>query len=136
MKKMIIFVTFSFFFLLATAIPAISKDDARDASGRSTYKERIHKFDGHGNHHRPDYYRYRGYSERPYEKDRFYMNYDHRGHRYDYRGHWRSWKHWDRYAKKHPNIYKYGRYYRQNSHLMFRFCEPGTGSCFFFSIGR
>jgi hypothetical protein len=136
MKRMIIIVTLIFFFLLATAIPVISKDDFRETQGRSTYKERVNNSDRHGDNHRPDYYKYRGYSERPYAKDRFYMNYDYKGHRYDYQGHWRSWGQWDRYARKHPNLNKHGRYYRQSSHLMFRFCEPSTGSCFFFSIGR
>jgi hypothetical protein len=85
---------------------------------------------------RSDYHKYPGYSKRPYDKHRFYVNYDYRGHRYDYYGHWRSWKQWDRYARKHPQIYRHGGYYRQSAHLMFRFCEPGTGNCFFFSIGR
>jgi hypothetical protein len=31
---------------------------------------------------------------------------------------------------------RHGHYYREHSHLMFRFCEPDTGNCFFFSIGR
>jgi len=83
---------------------------------------------------RYDYNMHRGYRERPYNK-RIYVNYDYKGHRYDYYGHWRSWDQFDRYAKKHPHIYKHGGYYRQCSHLMFRFCEPDTGSCFYFSIG-
>ena len=33
-------------------------------------------------------------------------------------------------------IEKYGRHYREGGHLMFRFCDPDTGNCFFFSIGR
>ena len=77
-----------------------------------------------------------GYREHPYDKNRHYVKYEHNGHRYDYNGHWRSWEEWDRYAKKHPDIYKYGRYYRENAHLMFRFCAPETDTCFFFSIGR
>jgi hypothetical protein len=84
----------------------------------------------------PDYHKYRGYSASPYNKHRHYMKYKYKEHRYYYHGHWRSWEQWDRYAKKHPNIYKNGRYYRENAHLMFRFCEPGTSNCFFFSIGR
>jgi hypothetical protein len=83
---------------------------------------------------RQDYHKHRGYREHPYDH-RIYVNYDFKGHRYDYDGHWRSWEQFDRYAKKHPNIYKYGGYYRQSSHLMFRFCEPDIGSCFYFSIG-
>ncbi|MEJ2658255.1 MAG: hypothetical protein P8012_13855 [Desulfobacterales bacterium] len=85
---------------------------------------------------RPDYQKYRGYSQRPYDQHRLYVNYDYKGHRYDYHGHWRSWDQWDRYARKHSHIYKHGEYYRQNAHLMFRFCEPDTGNCFYFSIGR
>ena len=84
---------------------------------------------------RPDYDKYRGYRERPYDKRRHHEHYDYKGHRYGYRGHWRSWDQWDRYAKAHPDISRHGTYYRENTHLMFRFCEPGTG-CFFFSIGR
>ena len=83
-----------------------------------------------------DYHMHRGYRERPFDKDRHYGYYDHKGHRYDYQGHWRSWEQWDRYAKIYPHIYKHGTYYREGAHLMFRFCDPGTGSCFFFSIGR
>ena len=135
MKRMII-VALSFFFLLATAIPVISKDYDRNSHGRRDYRERP------DNPRHPDYkkhskyHKHRGYRERPYDKRRHYRHYDYKGHRYDYHGHWRSWEQWDRYARKHPHIYKHGRYYRENAHLMFRFCEPGTGNCFFFSIGR
>jgi hypothetical protein len=83
-----------------------------------------------------DYQNHRGYRERPYDNRRHYEHQDYKGHRYAYHGHWRSWDQWDMYAKKHPTIYKHGTYYRENAHLMFRFCEPGTGNCFFFSIGR
>jgi hypothetical protein len=100
------------------------KHQQQNTHGRPDYKGR------------PDYDKYRGYRERPYDKGRHYGHYDYKGHRYDYRGHWRSWDQWDRYAKAHPNISRHGTYYRENAHLMFRFCEPGTGTCFFFSIGR
>jgi hypothetical protein len=136
MKKMMIIVTLSYFFLLATAIPVISKDYSRGAQRHRAFKEHVDNADRHANKTRSDYYKYRGYSERSYSKDRFYINYDYKGHRYDYHGHWRSWKQWNKYARKHPYIYKHGGYYRQNSHLMFRYCEPGTGNCFYFSIGR
>jgi hypothetical protein len=104
----------------------IERKDHRDygQQGRHNYEKR------------PDYHKHPGYSERPYDKNRLYVNYDRKGHRYDYHGHWRSWDQWDRYARKHPQIYEHGGYYRQKTHLMFRFCEPGTGNCFFFSIGR
>ena len=95
-----------------------------EEQGRRDYKKRS------------DYHKHRGYKIRPYDKRRHYGRYDHKGHRYAYQGHWRSWDQWDRYAKKHPTIYKHGRYYREGAHLMFRFCEPGTGNCLFFSIGR
>jgi hypothetical protein len=90
----------------------------------------------HNYEKRPDYHKYSGYSERPYDKHRHYVEYDYKGHRYDYHGHWRSWEQWDRYRKKHPHIYEHGRYYHENAHLMFSFCEPGTSNCFFFSIGK
>jgi len=78
----------------------------------------------------------RGYSEHPYQKQRRYGHYIHKGHRYDYQGHWRSWDQWHRYAKGHPEIYKHGSYYREGAHLMFRFRDPVSGSFFFFSIGQ
>jgi hypothetical protein len=90
----------------------------------------------HNYEKRPDYHKHPGYRKRPYDQHRLYVNYDYKRHRYDYHGHWRSWEQWDSYARKRPNIYKHGTYYRENAHLMFRFCEPGTGNCFFFSIGR
>jgi len=77
----------------------------------------------------------KGYREHPYD-NRHYLQYDYKGHPYVYNGHWRSWDEWDRYRKAHPHVYINGRYYRDNVHLMFRFCEPETGTCFFFSIGR
>jgi len=148
MKRMII-AAFIFFFLLATALPVISKDYNRDTHGRRDYKERPDNNPSRPDYNkrqdnpnrpyykkRPDYQNHRGYRERPYDNRRHYEHYDHKGHRYDYHGHWGSWEQWDNYAKVHPNIYKHGTYYRENAHLMFRFCEPGTGNCFFFSIGR
>ena len=92
--------------------------------GPGRYKNR------HGEHE------YRGYREHPYDKGRHYGHYKHKGHRYEYQGHWRSWGEWDRYARKNPQIYEHGQYYREDAHLMFRFCEPGSGACFFFSIGK
>ena len=85
---------------------------------------------------RPDYRGYKGYRERPYGKNRHYAPYAYKGHRYSYRGHWRSWDEWDRYQRQHPDIRKHGRYYRESGHLMFRFSDPRTGNSFFFSIGR
>ena len=85
---------------------------------------------------RPDYHNYHGYRQLPYDKHRHYGYHNFKGHRYNYQGHWRSWDQWDSYTRKHPDIYKHGRHYRENGHLMFRFRDPGTGNCFFFSIGR
>ncbi len=135
MKKMFI-AAFIFFFLIATAIPVISKDYNRNAHGRRDYKERPDNPNRPDYRKRPDYQNQRGYRERPYDNRRHYERYEYKGHRYGYHGHWRSWEQWNNYARKNPNIYKHGSYYRENAHLMFRFCEPGTGNCFFFSIGR
>jgi hypothetical protein len=89
----------------------------------------------HNTHH--DYHKHSGYRERPYGKGRHYGHFVHKGHRYDYRGHWRSWDQWNRYAKEHPGINQHGSYYRdEEAHLMFRFRDPVTGGYFFFSIGR
>ena len=85
---------------------------------------------------RPDYNNYHGYRQLPYDKHRHYGYHDYKGHRYNYQGHWRSWDQWYIYARKHPGLYRHGRYYREAAHLMFRFCDPGTGNFFFFSIGR
>jgi hypothetical protein len=110
MKRMIVAVL-CFLASLAIAIPVIAEDSHRNYAG----------------HH--------GYKERPYGQ-RHYKPYEYRGHGYDYHGHWRSWDDWDRYAREHPSLHKQGQYYREGGHLMFRFCDPGTGGCFFFSIGR
>jgi hypothetical protein len=110
MKRMIV-AGLCFFASLAIAAPVIAADYHRNYAGQ------------------------RGYRERPYDR-RHYEQYQYKRHNYAYRGHWRSWKEWDRYAREHPNIYQHGRYYREGGHLMFRVCEPGTDNCFFFSIGR
>ena len=135
MKKMMI-AAFVSFFLIATATPAISKNSNRDSQGRRDYKAHPNTPPRQNYKNRPGYYNHRGYRARPYDNRRHYGHYDYKGHGYSYHGHWRSWKQWDDYARKHPDIYRHGHYYRENAHLMFRFCEPGTGGCFFFSIGR
>jgi len=103
---------FCFFALITIALPATAKDRYRD-------------FDGH-----------HGYRERPYDRGRHYGHYKHKGHQYDYYGHWRSWDDWDRYTRKYPHLRRYGRYYHDGPHLMYRFCDPDAGTCIFFSIGR
>lgn len=79
---------------------------------------------------------YEGYKKRPYDKKRHYRHHEHRGYRYNYRGHWRSWDKWNLYLKKHPELRRHGHYYHDGGHLMFRSCPPGTTTCLFFSIGR
>jgi hypothetical protein len=111
MKKLAVTVL-CFFASLAIAIPVIAEDYHRDYAG------------------------HRGYRERPYDRHRSFQHYSYKEHKYTYHGHWRSWNDWDRYAREHPRLYEHGKYYREDGHLMFRFCEPGTDNCFFFSIGR
>jgi hypothetical protein len=82
------------------------------------------------------YHGQHGYHERPYNKQRHYNQYRHNHREYGYRGHWRSWKSWEAYRLQHRDRFRDGHYYRQDGHLMFRFCDPHGGSCFFFSIGR
>jgi hypothetical protein len=114
----------------------MEREDRKHREEMERESRKHHEEMGRGYHGRPDYQRYSGYRERPYQKGRHYGHYDRNGRRYDYHGHWRSWDEWDRYAKRNPDIYKHGRYYREDAHLMFRFCEPGTANCVFFSIGR
>ena len=111
MTRMIIAIV-SFMASLAMAVPVIAKESHRDYAG------------------------HRGYRECPYDRHRHYDRHVHRGHTYTYRGHWRSWKDWDDYARRYPERYQHGRYYREDGHLMFRYCDPDGGGCFFFSIGR
>jgi hypothetical protein len=107
--------------------------DGPSGNPHHAYDERGYRGGDHRGGH--DYDGYRGYREGPYDRGRHYGYYKHDGHRYEYRGHWRSWDEWDRYARRHPEFYRYGHYYRDDVHLMFRFCDPGNGACFFFSIG-
>ena len=82
-----------------------------------------------------DYRGHHGYRDHPYDRHRHYEYYEHRGQQYLYRGHWRSWNDFDAYLRGYPRLHRYGHYYREQGHLMFRFCDPDSG-CFFFSIGR
>ncbi len=108
-------------------------NDDRDDRG---YKNRSDDHGRHEVHGRPDYRGYHGYKSAPYDRGRHYGRYKYNNHQYEYHGHWRSWDQWERYAKQHPHIYEHGHYYRENTHLMFRYSDPGTGECFFFSIGK
>jgi hypothetical protein len=84
----------------------------------------------------PNYSHYRGYRHGPYDTHRHYDRFVYREHPYAYRGHWRSWRDWEAYKRHYPKLYTHGGYYRDHGHLMFRYCDPHGGSCFFFSIGR
>jgi hypothetical protein len=108
----------------------------RNEQEREAWERNRYAYNRRDYNRRSDYYKHSGYRGHPYDIHRHYTQEDYRGHRYYYQGHWRSWDQWDRYARSHPDIYRYGRYYREYGHLMFRFCDPGTGSYFFFSIGR
>jgi hypothetical protein len=111
--------------------------EMRKHSGQMDREDRMHHEEmGRGYRNRPDYHTYSGYRGRPYQRGRHYEHYDYKGKRYDYHGHWRSWDEWDKYAKKHPYIYRHGGYYHEGGHLMFRFCDPSSANCVFFSIGR
>jgi len=103
---------------LVIALPA-------SASDRDRGNDRYRNFDG-----------YHGYRERPYDRGRHYGHYKRKTHRYEDRGHWRSWNEFDRYIERHPDVRRHGRYYRDGAHLMFRTCDPDGSACFFFSIGR
>ena len=125
-----------------------SKHDSRKKNSKESHytqnrhddrhndNERSDRNDGRHDQKYSDYHKHHGYRERPHDRGRHYGHYKYRGHQYDYHGHWNSWAQWHRYAEAHPQISRHGHYYRENAHLMFRFCEPGTGNCFFFSIGR
>jgi hypothetical protein len=117
MKKFAI-ILLSLVFIAASFSPAIAKHRR-----------------GYQNHHnRGNHY---GYSHRPLDRKRHYnQRRDRRGRDHHYRGHWRSWNDWHRYYRSHPEIHRHGRYFHDGSHLMFQFCDPESGGCFFFSIGR
>ena len=142
--KRIIIAALSFFFLFATAIPVISKDNNRNTNGRRDYNKRP------DNLRRPDYQNHRVNKKRSHDNRRNYKkhqrrNYNHHSRnykyhnysdrRYNYKGHYGSWNQWDSYRRQHPDVVRHGSYYREGGHLMFRFSDPG-GNHFFFSIGR
>lgn len=111
MKKVTIAVS-CFLAALIISVPAHADDRYRDYGGKH------------------------GHKDRPNDQSRHYRRHDNRRHQYGYRGHWRSWKDFDRYVKHYPHLRQHGRYYRDGAHLMFRSCPPDTATCFFFSIGR
>ena len=153
------FILLALLFLAFTALPASADRKDHDRGYRSPNhagadQRNIHpntargRYDIHGNYykyndkrHDRDYeYRHprqrpRGYRPMPYGR-----NYAHprvwRNHAYHYEGHWNSWADWDRYAKRHPDRYRHGRFFHENGHLLFRSCDPMGGGCIFFSIGR
>jgi hypothetical protein len=156
MKNMRI-VILGLLFLVTTAPDALAKDRSDPNPGYKSEKQ------GHGDQladkgrgrgrggdrdddyfdkrHDRDYdWRHRdrrppGYRRHPHDR---YHGYPHvyRDHEYHYEGHWRSWDDWEKYRSRYRQRFDHGRYYRDDGHLFFRFCDPGSGSCFFFSIGR
>jgi hypothetical protein len=132
MKKIIV-VLISLVFMFITVTPAISKDHRSNTQKRShqSYKQHSQQRHYHYNKHQ----NYKGYRNNPYG-NRHYDRRSFYGNHYKYYGHWNSWNHWSRYIERYPHIRNHGSYYKEGSHLMFRFCDPTTGNCFFFSIGR
>ncbi len=126
---------FTALWTLAGSASADRQHDRDRGQEHSRDYDRDRAYQSRRDHH-SDYDRYHGYRERPYDNKRRFDHYRHDRHRYEYRGHWRSWDAWNDYARHHPRVRDHGHYYRENGHLMFRFCDPGNGSCFFFSIGR
>ncbi len=123
------------FTALCTLSGAASADRNHDRDRGHEHSRAYDRDRGHERRGDSDYGRYRGYRAQPYGHDRHFDRYSHDRHRYDYRGHWRSWDAWNDYARNHPRIRDHGHYYRDHGHLMFRFCDPAGGGCFFFSIG-
>ena len=115
--KRITIIILSFIFITASLSPAIAKN------GRNN------------KHYNTDNHYTRGYHYRPHD-NRHYDNRYHRGRKHNYRGHWRSWNEWESYYRHHPEMHRHGNYFHDGPHLMFQFCDSGTDSCFFFSIGR
>jgi hypothetical protein len=101
----------------------------------------------HGDHNyydrsRDRHYEYRnpahhphGYIRQPHGRKLGPRQFSH-GHKFHYEGHWQSWDTWKRYRDEHRDRYQSGRYYKDNGHLFFGFCDPSGGACFYFSIGR
>jgi hypothetical protein len=104
------------------------RDDRRD----DDYFDRRHDRDYE---HRHPERRPPGYRRHP--RDRYHGHPHVFSHReYHYEGHWRSWDDWEKYRGRYRHRFDHGRYYREDGSLFFRFCDPDSGSCFFFSIGR
>jgi hypothetical protein len=113
--------------LAFVALPALAAHDDSGHHGQSDHS---------GHHGHSDYSGHHGYRNNPYDSHRHYDHYKYDGHNYAYSGHWRSWNDWNAYYSMHPQMHRYGGYYHEHDHLMFRFCDPGSGTCFFFSIGQ
>lgn len=123
--KRIIIVLVSLIFLIATASPAICKNQRNRNTQNRNYKER------------PDNRHQQNNRWNPKHRSHKYKNHYDNGRRHSYKGHYRSWDDWNRYSRRNPYMQKHGTYYYENNvHLMFKFCDPDTGGCFFFSIGR
>jgi Ni/Co efflux regulator RcnB len=110
-----------------------SSRDHRDEPGKAQSHDkrgRNRDYDYRKPEHRPS-----GYHSSHHGRN-FKHSHRYRGHAYNFDGHWSSWRNWENYRKRHPERFHHGRYYRENGHLFFRFCDPMGASCFFFSIGK
>lgn len=111
----------------------------RDRDGeREEHEEREHHREGRAwdyDFRYPDHWP-GGYRGEPYGRRRYGHPHHYGDRDYRYAGHWRSWKEWNEYRRRHLQTFHRGRYYHQDGHLFFRFCDPDGDTCAFFSIGR
>ena len=130
----------------AISLPALAADrDRQNRRYQQSDRDRDRNLDKNYDYYDRDRHRdyeYRnpghrpaGYARQP--RGRYYSHpYSHGNRDYHYEGHWRSWEDWERYQRSHPDRYRHGDYYREEGHLFFRFCDPTSSACFFFSIGK
>ncbi len=112
MKKLVIFIVV--LITLCWTVPVIAKDK------RNRVPKRDNRYEQRDHH---DGYRYRYYGGKRKQR--------HRGH---YRGHWRSYNHFEKHRMYRHRDYRRGRYYKRDNQLYFEF-ENEDGR-FVFSIGR
>ena len=134
-KNLLIFLSIIIFSFSMISFANADRYKGNKKGDRDRYQER-----NYGDRHRSDrQYRY----DRGHRRDRGH-HYGHykrppRGRYYHsprYRGHWRSWRSWERHRQRYPKRYRSGRYHHdRQGYMMFSFCES-EGVCFSFSIGK
>lgn len=131
MKKLIISIVILIFSLtLIPTVDAGQRDKGNKKGNRDRYQERSYKDPHGGRYQHRRYKKNRGHHYGHYKKGPFGRHYEK-----NYRGHWRSWRHWDDHYSKNRHRYPKGGYYHDNyGFLMFKFCDQGA--CFSFSIGH